>query len=194
MSALSVSPQANPCLSDELTGKEQKSLVDKEEISHSVSEAVITLSQLRSLVTNQNVGKPDFTSIFFTFFFFFLVIPISTILEREERQGAEIIRAAFACLFPLCRHMAPCPGGCQPQGRSASAAGPRASPLFPPAPAAACAPSFPVGQLVGAAGATSSCGDGRRGPGPRAASRFSPAQGEPTPRVRLRGQPPASPG
>lgn len=70
MSALSVSPQANPCLPDELTGKEQKSLVGKEEISRSVSEAVITLSQLRSLVTNQNAGKLDFTSIFFTFFFF----------------------------------------------------------------------------------------------------------------------------
>lgn len=58
--ALSVSLQANPCLPNELTGKEQKSLVGKEEISCSVSEAVSRLSQQRSPVTNQNVGKLDF--------------------------------------------------------------------------------------------------------------------------------------
>lgn len=50
--ALSVCPQANPYLPNELTGKEQKSLVCKEEISHSISEVVNTLSQLRSVVTN----------------------------------------------------------------------------------------------------------------------------------------------
>jgi len=86
-------------------------------------------------------------------------------VEREERQGAEIIRAAFAGLFTLYLHVAPCPGGCWPRGRPAAAAGPRANPLSLPAlavwPRCLC-PIFPHGA---AAGATLSCGESRRGSG-----------------------------
>lgn len=78
MSALSVSPKANLCLPNELAGKEQKSPVGKEEITHGTPEVVSTLSQLRPPVTTQNAGKIDFMSVFF--FPLFLVMPISTII------------------------------------------------------------------------------------------------------------------
>lgn len=52
MLALHVSPIANLYLPNELTEKEQKSLVSKEEISCNVSEVVSMLSRLKLPITN----------------------------------------------------------------------------------------------------------------------------------------------
>lgn len=52
VSALRMSPQANPYLPNALTGKEQKSLVGKEEINCNLSGGVGMFSQLRPLFTN----------------------------------------------------------------------------------------------------------------------------------------------